>query len=204
MNVYLNSTLINPGVSINTINNGNLCVYLGVNITGHIKNMGNIKIHTNPSYLSVLNCTGENVLPFKHYKLQYYYSVTLYGFDNFVKHNGYNNITVEVSIGKYIYDKFNINSIKETAIYGFVYRTGATGPDSSINNTVYAYDLNNSETYNVNITNGCYYFFTIPGNYYKFYYYNSTTTHPIKVADMYILKATNKSFQINIPLSELS
>ena len=101
-----------------------------------------------------------------------------------------------------------MNVIKETAIYGYVNETGATGPDSSINNTVYVYDLNNSKIYNVNITNGSYYFFTIPGNYYKFYYYNNTAMHPIKIytpsGSVSILKATNKSFCTAIARNELS
>ena len=124
--------------------------------------------------------------------------------------NGINNynLSVTVSLNNNFHNTFYINTVKETAIYGYVNETGATGPDSSINNTVYVYDLNNSKIYNVNITNGCYYFFTIPGNYYKFYYYNNTAMHPIKIytpsGSVSILKATNKSFCTAIARNELS
>ena len=98
-----------------------------------------------------------------------------------VYHNKYYNIVITVSIDKYIYDRFCINTEKESAIYGIVNGTGETGASYGFNDTFMVYDLNNSNFYTVNVHNGYYYFFTTPSNKYEFYSYYNNTLHNVNL-----------------------
>jgi len=95
---------------------------------------------------------------------------------NFYLHNGNYNFTLTVSTGK-LHNTFYIHTEKESAIYGTVglkpkCSDGYHNYNTSYNSTMFVYDINTSSFRIVNISNGQFYFFTNPGNWYKIYYLN--------------------------------
>ncbi|WMT51151.1 MAG: hypothetical protein RE471_09255 [Ferroplasma sp.] len=121
--------------------------------------------------------------------------------------NGKYNFTVKVSAGK-LYNVFYIDTVRESAVYGFVNETGTTGADQGLNSEFFAYDLNSSMLYNINITNGYYYLFTVPGNKYEFYSYYNNTMNRIFINNstehnIYTMNAPEGSMFTNVYLNTL-
>ena len=154
--------MISPGVCIHTLSDGQFFACMGVNVTGHIPGMTSINVSA-LQYNNKVPCIHINNMTGRVY------------------HNKYYNIVITVSIDKYIYDRFCINTEKESAIYGIVNGTGETGASYGFNDTFMVYDLNNSNFYTVNVHNGYYYFFTTPSNKYEFYSYYNNTLHNVNV-----------------------
>ena len=121
--------------------------------------------------------------------------------------NNYYNYTVKVSAGK-LYNVYYIDTVQDSAVYGFVNKTGTTGADQGLNSEFFAYDLNSSMLYDINITNGNYYLFTVPGNKYEFYSYYNNTMNRIFINNstehnIYTMNAPEGSMFTNVYLNTL-
>ena len=215
MEVNLTSKVISPGVCIHTLSDGQFFACMGVNVTGHIPGMTSINVsalqHNNKvPCIHINNMTGRVYPPIpKNESMEYYYRIISNELNHNFIHNKYYNIVITVSIDKYIYDRFCINTEKESAIYGIVNGTGETGASYGFNDTFMVYDLNNSNFYTVNVHNGYYYFFTTPSNKYEFYSYYNNTLHNVNVyysnssVPHNILQAPDKSVCTSIYKSNL-
>ncbi|WMT51066.1 MAG: hypothetical protein RE471_08820 [Ferroplasma sp.] len=101
--------------------------------------------------------------------------------------NGVYNFTVKVSAGK-LYNVFYIDTLKESAVYGTVglkpeCSDNNNDYDTSLNSTMFVYN-NSTGRYNiVNIRDGRFYFFTVPGDLYKMYYLNNNNLTLFKYND---------------------
>ena len=93
----------------------------------------------------------------------------------------YYNIVITVSIDKYIYDRFCINTEKESAIYGSIINN-TTGNTVQVNTTLYIENMNNSIINPINVRDGYYYYFVQPYTEYKLYSLNSTN-NTLKLID---------------------
>ena len=183
MEVNLTSKVISPGVCIHTLSDGQFFACMGVNVTGHIPGMTSINVsalqHNNKvPCIHINNMTGRVYPPIpKNESMEYYYRITSNELNHNFIHNKYYNIVITVSIDKYIYDRFCINTEKESAIYGTVglkpgCSDGNHNYNVSYNSTMFVYNINTSSFKIVNIQNGQFYFFTNPGDWYKIYYLN--------------------------------
>ena len=114
------------------------------------------------------------------------YEFSISDMNDYVR-NGVYNFTVKVSAGK-LYDMFYIDTVEESAVYGTVgLKPGCSDNNNyyntSLNSTIFVYNVNENKYNIVNIINGYYYFFTVPGDSYKMYYLNNNNLTLFKYND---------------------
>ena len=172
--------MISPGVCIHTLSDGQFFACMGVNVTGHIPGMTSINVsalqHNNKvPCIHINNMTGRVYPPIpKNESMEYYYRITSNELNHNFIHNKYYNIVITVSIDKYIYDRFCINTEKESAIYGSI-QNHTKGTIVKVNTTLYIENMNNSIINTINVRNGYYYYFVQPYTEYKLYSLNNNT-----------------------------
>ena len=116
------------------------------------------------------------------------YEFSISDMNDYVR-NGVYNFTVKVSAGK-LYDMFYIDTVEESAVYGFMAYHNSSMPDKNLSCNIIAYDSNNSGFYDVHIIDGYYYFFVDRESNYSFYYFDNGALHPLNVYTNYA-KANN-------------
>ena len=187
---YLNSTIINPRV----LPYNSLGIYFGINIVNNLKNKYiyiTITGNDNKYFSGINNYSSEkiknnNIIYKINNSNKVHYSIYSLYLGNYLNNNYY-NFTIKISSGK-LYNTFYINTLKESAIYGTVgLKPGCSdnnnGYDTSLNSIMFVYNVNESKYNIVNITNGNYYFFTVPGDSYKMYYLNNNNLTLFKYND---------------------
>ena len=134
------------------------------------------------SIIKIDNVTGrENPAIVKNASMEYYYCITSNELDHNLIHNKYYNIVITVSIDKYIYDRFCIDTEKESAVYGCVLKNDE--PVNNYSSTMYVENMNNSIINTINIKDGYYYYYFVqPDTEYKLYSLNSTN-NTLKLID---------------------
>ena len=209
MEVNLTSKVISPDACIHVFSGGQFFACVGVNVTGHIPGITSINVsalqyNNKVPCIHIANVTGrENPAIVKNASMEYYYCITSNELDHNLIHNKYYNIVITVSIDKYIYDRFCINTEKESAIYGCIaYQNGSIDP---INNKfLYIENMNNSIMNTINVRNGYYYYFVQPYTEYKLYSLNSTN-NTLKLIDTISNKniTSGNSYEYIISSNEL-
>jgi hypothetical protein len=118
--------------------------------------------------------SGEHYTARLDYTSNMSFIVKVIGIHKYLNDNYY-NFTVKVSAGK-LYDTFYIDTVEESAVYGTVGISNSTQTqDYSMNSTMFVYNVNTTQYSTVNIRDGYYYFFTVPGELYRLYYLNNDT-----------------------------
>ncbi len=190
MPVNLTGSTVNAKYVYVTVTGKDTCVIYGGHYNGTIKQTCTVNRNT-----ARLNYSGSMC-----------FIVKVIGIDGYLNDNYY-NFTVKISAGK-LYNVYYIDTVQESAVYGFVNETGTTGADPGLNSEFFAYDMNNSRIYDINITNGYYYLFTVPGNEYEFYSYYNNTMNKIFINNstehnIYTMNAPEGSMFTNVYLNTL-
>ncbi len=186
MEVNLTSKVISPDACIHVFSGGQFFACLGVDVTGHIPGITSINVsalqyNNKVPCIQIDNVTGrENPAIVKNASMEYYYCITSNELDHNLIHNKYYNIVITVSIDKYIYDRFCIDTEKESAVYGCVLKNDE--PVNNYSSTMYVENMNNSIINTINIKDGYYYYFVQPDTEYKLYSLNSTN-NTLKLID---------------------
>jgi hypothetical protein len=179
MEVNLTSNIISPGACIHTLSGGQFFACLGVNVTGHIPGITSINVsalqyNNKVPCIQIANVTDRaDHAIVKNASMEYYYCITSNGLDHNLIGNKYYVIVITVSIDKYIYDRFCINTEKESAIYGCALKNDE--PVNNYSSTIYVENMNNSIINPINVRNGYYYYFIQPYTEYKLYSLNNST-----------------------------
>ena len=182
--IYLNSTLIEPLMCPENIpNNGQFYGVLGINITGSIPGINPVSVKIDSPYSFAENITGHVAMKYRAYKYNYYYVVEIDKTNSIVKDNKYYNFTVTAGVGKYIYDKFKIDTVKESAVYGDILKNDE--PVKNYSSNMYVEDMNNKDIFTVNITDDIYYMFADKDTNYSFYYMYNGSLKPLDVHTSY-------------------
>ena len=180
MEVNLTSKVISPDACIHVFSGGQFFACLGVDVTGHIPGITSINVsalqyNNKVPCIQIDNVTGrENPAIVKNASMEYYYCITSNELDHNIIDNKYYNIVITVSIDKYIYDRFCIDTEKESAIYGSIINN-TTGNTVQVNTTLYIENMNNSIINPINVRDGYYYYFVNPYTEYKLYLLNNNT-----------------------------
>jgi len=175
---YLNSTIIYPRV----LPYVNSFITFGVNI--HLNNVNSkylyldIKSKTYPEWyqtclsnLTFINSKYINNVCEIKYKINgnnmIINDINILHINNYIVNNKYYNTSIKIELNKNFYNLFNINTIRETAIYGKV-----------LTDNVSSIFIENNNTHNfhiVNIRNGYFYFLAKPYTEYKMYYLHNNS-----------------------------
>ena len=186
--VYLNSTIIDPNVipSFGCKTSGKSILYacIGVNKSGDIPGTHSITISTSRNAI-ICNETDDHTINYTG--AEYYYGITRIPYN--IVDNRYFNITISVSIGKYIYDEFKIDTVQESAVYGCILNHDE--PVKNYNSMIYAEDMDDKDIFTVNIMNDSYYLFTNRNTNYSFYYMDNGTLKPLDVHTNYMESGSN-------------
>ena len=212
--VYLN-TSVDP-LAFNISAEDFSCACMPVNLTGSTVNAKYVYVTVTGKDTCVIyghyngtikqTCTVNRNTARLNYSSSMCFIVKVIGIDGYLNDNYY-NFTVKISAGK-LYNVYYIDTVQESAVYGFVNETGTTGADQGLNSEFFAYDMNNSRIYDINITNGYYYLFTVPGNEYQFYSYYNNTMNKIFINNstehnIYTMNAPEGSMFTNVYLNTL-
>jgi len=166
---YLNSTIIYPRV----LPYVNSCINFEINI--HLNNVCEIKYKIN----------GNNMI---------INSITISDINHYIINNKYYNTSIKISLNKNFYNLFNINAIKENAIYGCVINANNLTTDK-INTELLMEDMNNSNYKIIRVING--YYYLKPYTEYRLYSLDNNTLKLI-----YAVKSASPGNSININISE--
>jgi len=180
---YLNSTIVKPYI----FSGGCNIYYINYGINIHLKNVNNKYIYliiksqsiphgifTNNSKI-IKTINNDNLHTYKLKIINDNKNITI---KNRVFIPFYNdcNVSIKIELNNNFYNLFNINTIKETAIYGCVGESNTSQVrDPDLNSSFF---IENNDTKNfhiVDIRNGYFYFFAKPDTTYKLYYLKNNT-----------------------------
>ena len=193
--VYLN-TSVDP-LAFNISADDFSCACMPVNMTGSTVHAKYVYVTVTGSDTCVIygghyngtvkeKCTVNQNTARLNYSSNMCFTVAVIGIYRYLNDNYY-NYTVKVSAGK-LYDIYYIDAHEESAVYGTVgLKPGCSDNNNyyntSLNSTMFVYNVNENKYNIVNIINGYYYFFTVPGDSYKMYYLNNNNLTLFKYND---------------------